>query len=251
MCCGGWRRTAPRRGRALVPSAPVRPRAGRDDGDDRDRKVVLRHLEPVLDRDVVGAAACSAASSSDRPRTRPRRARARERSRLVALAPLRVLALEQGARLLPLDAGASVFTTASVASCTSCSPPTAAAKSCMRTEVRRRLDVAGEPGEDHVPPPAPERRALRRRARRRARPPARACSKPILERPAHARRMWISTCAPADSVSSSSASSSSSAERSSLRARRAGRRSARNEPRSASARRPVAIDLARVHSPAA
>ena len=77
------------------------------DGDDRTRQMVLRHLEPVLDRDVAGASRVlgrehPASSPELDPGETPERAGA---PRLVALAPLFVLALEQGAGLVPLREG--------------------------------------------------------------------------------------------------------------------------------------------------
>ena len=74
------------------------------DGDDRDREEVLRHFEPILDRDVAGTcgvlgAECPASGPELNPGETPERAGA---PRLVALAPLFVLAHEQRASLLPL-----------------------------------------------------------------------------------------------------------------------------------------------------
>src|SRR5262249_13245799 len=71
--------------------------------NDRDRKVVLRHLEPVLDREVVGrrrvvGGELPAATPELDPRESPERPRA---PRLVALAPFGVLALEQGKCFVP------------------------------------------------------------------------------------------------------------------------------------------------------
>ena len=131
------------------------------DGDDRDRKVILRHLEPVLDRDVVRAGRRARPRAPSGPaqnstQARPQSARAlrgssRSRhSRCSRSSKARASSL--------LDAGASVLTTASVASCTSCSPPTAVAKSCGLVGQLRRLRVAGEPAEHR---PAPRGRALR------------------------------------------------------------------------------------------
>ena len=73
------------------------------DRDEGDGKVVLRHLEAVLDRDVVGARGVRgrerpAPGPELNPGKTPERAGA---PRLVALAPLLVLALEQGTRLVP------------------------------------------------------------------------------------------------------------------------------------------------------
>ena len=49
------------------------------------------------------------------------------------------------------EAGASVFAIACVASCTSCSPPTAVGRSLRpRREIARRLRLAGEPAEDRL-----------------------------------------------------------------------------------------------------
>ena len=74
------------------------------DGDDRDREVVLRHFEPVLDGDVSGACGVlgrelPVASPEFDPGETPERARA---PWLVALAPPFVLVLEQLAGPLPL-----------------------------------------------------------------------------------------------------------------------------------------------------
>src|SRR5215213_3261653 len=95
------------------------------DRDECDRKVILRYLEPVLDRDVVGVSGVLGCEHPPpgpelHPGEAPERAGA---PRLVAVAPLFVL---------PLEAGAKMLTTASVASCTSRSPPSAAAKSSAR-----------------------------------------------------------------------------------------------------------------------
>ena len=74
------------------------------DGDDGDRKVVLRHLEAVLDRDVVRASGIvgrelpTSGPELD-PGKAPERAGA---ARLVPLAPRLVLPLEQCARFVPL-----------------------------------------------------------------------------------------------------------------------------------------------------
>ena len=77
------------------------------DGDDRTRQMVLRHLEPVLDGDVAGA---SRVLGPERPTSSPELdpGETPERAgapRLVPLAPLFVLALEQGAGLVPLRSG--------------------------------------------------------------------------------------------------------------------------------------------------
>src|SRR5215213_11080608 len=73
------------------------------DRDECDRKVILRYLEPVLDRDVVGVSGvlgCEHPTPGPElhPGEAPERAGA---PRVVAVAPLFVLALEQGACLLP------------------------------------------------------------------------------------------------------------------------------------------------------
>ena len=77
------------------------------DGDDRTRQMVLRHLEPILDRDVAGKGRVfgrnfPASSPELDPAETPERACA---PRLVALAPLVVLLLEQGAGGFPLREG--------------------------------------------------------------------------------------------------------------------------------------------------
>ena len=73
------------------------------DGNERNGKVVLRNLEPVLDRDVVGETGVRGGKRPVPfpeldPGEAPERAGA---ARLVALAPLPVFALEQGAGLVP------------------------------------------------------------------------------------------------------------------------------------------------------
>src|SRR5580765_6078472 len=73
-------------------------------GNHSDRKVVLRHLEPVLDRDVV-CVYCVRGRELPAPGPELDPCEAPERAgapRLVALAPLLVLALEQVAGLSPL-----------------------------------------------------------------------------------------------------------------------------------------------------
>src|SRR5437667_586392 len=77
------------------------------DRDERNGKVVLRHLESVLNRDVVGldGVRCSelpAPGPELDPGEAPERAGA---PRLVALAPLLVLVLEEGAGLVPPGGG--------------------------------------------------------------------------------------------------------------------------------------------------
>ena len=68
------------------------------------------------------------------------------------------------------DDGASVFTRASVASCTSCPPPTARREVALHVHGRsRRLCVADDPAEDRRAPLGRELGGRRRRARRRAR----------------------------------------------------------------------------------
>ena len=73
------------------------------DRDERDGQVVLRHLEAVLDRDLVRALgvlgrAVPVARPELHPRETPERAGA---ARLVAVTPLATLALEQRPRLVP------------------------------------------------------------------------------------------------------------------------------------------------------
>src|SRR5439155_6027443 len=72
------------------------------DGNQRDRKVVLRHLEPVLDRDVVGSGGVvggnlPASGPELDPGQAPERAGA---AWLVALAPFLMLALEEVAGIV-------------------------------------------------------------------------------------------------------------------------------------------------------
>ncbi len=77
------------------------------DRDDRDGKVVLRHLEPVLDGDVArtgGVHGCERPAPSrelDQGKA-PERLGAR---RLVTVVPHSVLALEQGASLVQAEGG--------------------------------------------------------------------------------------------------------------------------------------------------
>src|SRR5439155_11001053 len=73
------------------------------DGDQRDGKVVLRNLEAVLDRDVVGGGGVRGGEfPSPGPELDPGEAPERAgTSRLVPLAPLPVLAIEEGAGLVP------------------------------------------------------------------------------------------------------------------------------------------------------
>ena len=71
------------------------------------------------DPGVVRVSAWAAAGSDDPPRTRPRRGPTVRAGapRLVSVAPLAVLALEQGSSNRPLvDAGANVLTMACIAS---------------------------------------------------------------------------------------------------------------------------------------
>ena len=105
------------------------------DGDERDREVVLRHLEPVLDRDVVRARGVvgrelPAPGPELDPGEAPERAGA---PRLVALAPLSVLALEQRAGLVPPRRRRErVRRRPASPPAPAASPPTAVAKSCAR-----------------------------------------------------------------------------------------------------------------------
>ena len=142
------------------------------DGDDRDRKVVLRHLEPVLDRDVVGAGGVlgrelPAPGPELDPGEAPERAGA---PRLVrARATL-------GARARATREPRPSSTTARGCSRPPASPPAPAAR--RRRRSRSRVPAPGDPP---APPdrrrtsrgsPAPRERALgarRRRAPRRAR----------------------------------------------------------------------------------
>ena len=118
------------------------------DRDDGDREVVLRHLEAVLDRDVVRTGrvrGCELEATG--PKLDPGEApECPGTSRLIALAPLVILALEQHAGV---GRRASVFTIACVASWTSRSPPIALARSgATIAEARLRLRLAVEPAED-------------------------------------------------------------------------------------------------------
>src|SRR5690348_10764392 len=77
------------------------------DGDNRYRKVVRRHLDAVLDRDVVGAGGVlgrklPASAPEFEPRERPRRACG---ARLVSLAPILILAFEKRTILAALRRG--------------------------------------------------------------------------------------------------------------------------------------------------
>ena len=121
------------------------------DGDDRTRQMVLRHLEPVLDRDVAGA---SRVLGPERPTSGPELdpGETPERAgapRLVPLAPLFVLALEQGAGLVPLRSGRE-----GVHDGQRCLPHQQFATDSARevADPRRKIPgcfrVAGEPAED-------------------------------------------------------------------------------------------------------
>ena len=198
MCCGGWS------AELLLGQleGPLRVRAGElelaaMDGDDRDRKVVLRHLEPVLDRDVVCARGVvgrelPAPGPELDPGEAPERARA---PRLVALAPLLVLALEQAREPRP------AWRHGARCSRPPASPPARAAR-------RRRRSAKSCARAAELPAPPRRRRTSRGRPAPRERAPrsassssssasssaARACSsarEPFLKRVAHARRQWM------------------------------------------------------------
>ncbi len=154
------------------------------DGDDGDRKVILRHLEPVLDRDVVGA---DSVLGRERPASRPELdpGETPERAgapRLVALEPLSILALEQsrGPRRVSRQARACSRRRAS--------PPAPAARRRRRSQSRGPAQGAAPPGRrrssrcgrarrGHAPGARRRRGSPRARARRgRARAPARTPS---------------------------------------------------------------------------
>ena len=192
------------------------------DGNHSDRKVVLRHLEPVLDRDVVGA---GGVRGRERPAPGPELdpCEAPERVALRGSSRSRHswCSRSSKARASTLfEDGARVFTTASVASRTSCSPPMALGKS--RARAGRSSDASESPANQ-------PRMAWTARARRRSTSSsscsasssaARACSDPPLLRFAHARRQWMIDCSAGLEVASRSAASSSAAPIEASRARR-------------------------------
>ena len=148
QCCGGCRAELllgqlerPLR----VPACEVELPAV--DGHDGDREMVLRHLQAVLDRDVVRAQACSAASSRRPARARPTRGpRARGRS---AARPGRATRRARARAARGPRRARSALTIACVASWTSRSPPNALARSGrppeLRVRVRRRRGTSARP----------------------------------------------------------------------------------------------------------
>ena len=170
------------------------------DGDERDRQVVLRHLEPVLDRDVARAGGVlgrerPAPGPELDPREAPERVGA---PRLVALAPLPMLALEQGARLVPPrgrregvhDGERRLLHQL--------------ARRRRRSRARRaRAAAPARPRRRRTSRGSPARRAARARSASSSSSSAsssaaRACSSartyPFRKRVAHARRQWITDC---------------------------------------------------------
>ena len=153
MCCGGWRPNCSSASASARSEWPPRQvELATMNGDERDREVVLRHLEPVLERDVeraggeLGRERPASGPELD-PRQAPERAGA---ARLVALGRVPELALEPGACLLPPRDGANACTTTNVASCTSRSPPSAFAKSSARSRQLGRVAVADDPAENRL-----------------------------------------------------------------------------------------------------
>ena len=141
-----------------------------------------------------GRCAACAAASAQRPAQNSTQARPQSARALRGSSRSRHSRCSRSSRARAsslLEDGARVFTTASVASCTSCSPPTALAKSCAR---------AGRSSGASASPTNQPRMACTARARARSTSSssssasssaARACSNPFLKRVAHARRQWI------------------------------------------------------------
>ena len=212
------------------------------DGDDSDRKVVLRHLVAVLGGDLVGAGGVlgselPAPGPELDPGEAPRGAGA---ARLVPLEPFGILALEQCTGLASRRGDRSVFTIARVASCTSRSPPRELGRCWV--SAARSLGVGSLPANQS---------RIACTARARARSPASsnpsasssaaaAWSNPGSKRVAQARRQWI-TDRSAGEVASLSASWRSSATLSTLSSARRMSASARHEPISVCANRSVAM----------
>ena len=205
------------------------------DGDDRDRQVVLRHLEAVLDRDVVVAAAACSAASCQRPAQNSTQARPHEgagASRLVPLAPLPVLALEQRAGLAPAS------TRARACSRSPASPPEPAARRRRRSRTRacRATEIVRRPAS----PANQSSTACTARARARSASSStwsasssaeRAWSDPALEASGPRKAAADADCSAGRELASRSASSSSSTERSVLSSsERRMSASARSEP---------------------
>ena len=121
------------------------------DGDDRTRQLILRHLEPVLDRNVAGASRVlgtelPTSSPELDPGETPERAGA---SRLVPLAPLLVLAFEQRAGHLPLRGGREgVHHGQSRLSHQQLATHSAGEVTDLRGKILRRFRIAGKPTED-------------------------------------------------------------------------------------------------------
>src|SRR6266516_5346576 len=121
------------------------------DGNDSNRQVILRHLEPVLEGDLVGVGGMG---RRELPATGPELdpGEAPERTGapwLVALAPLLVLALEQGAGLGPLRGrreGVHDGECRLLNQLLAADGAREVVGPCR--EIFRRLRVAGEPAED-------------------------------------------------------------------------------------------------------
>ena len=137
-------------------------------------------------------AACSARAPSARPRTRPRTGPTEHGRSAARPAPAtRVLALEQRTRLSRVEAAASVFTIACVASCTRRSPPARSQIAGPRRESpappRRRRTSRGPPARRGRPLEARHRPLLGEHERGTA-----ACAIALPKRVAQARRQWMS-----------------------------------------------------------
>ncbi|MFL6013184.1 MAG: hypothetical protein ACJ74P_02595 [Gaiellaceae bacterium] len=122
-------------------------------GDHGDRKVILRHLEPVLDRGVVGAGGVlgrelPAPGEELDPGEAPE---SPSGARLVPLVPLPVLALEQRASLVPLRRrGKGVDDRLRALAHQLLAADGVGEVVCHRREILRRLGLADEPAEDGV-----------------------------------------------------------------------------------------------------
>ena len=123
------------------------------DGDDGDRKVILRHLQPVLGRDVVRAAGVrSREIPAPREELDPGEApESPSGARLVPLAPLSVLALEQRASLVPLRRRREcVHDRLCPLAHQLLAADGVREVVCHRREILRRLGLADEPAEDRL-----------------------------------------------------------------------------------------------------